>query len=400
MLRSYRYAIILTFCFLLAVVACTEKVAAQQIVGPWNVSKLKQTPLATWGKKDGLLQQVYYEGEPLQGKPTRVFAYVALPENVDTPVPGMVLIHGGGGKAFPQWATLWAKRGYAAIAMDLGGCGPDGQRHADAMPPQNVTGKFPDFADNEPQVAWSYHAVAAIVRAHSLLRSLKQVDAERTGVTGISWGGYLTSIVSGVDDRFKLAVPVYGCGFLHHNSAWIPRFEIMGSELSARWIRFFEPSQYLPRAKCPMLFVNGTNDHFYPMDSHRKSYRAVQGPVTLCIRVRMPHGHGVGWDPKEIGFYADSILCNGDPLPQLGELQAADGVATASFQSKTPVVKGQLHFTTDVGDWEKRQWQSVDAQVSSGRVSVKLPSQRPLTYYLSVTDERDAMVNTTYGELR
>ena len=111
MLRSCRYTLVLTFCFLLSIVARTEKVVAQQTVGPWNVSKLKQTPPATWGEKDGLLQQVYYEGEPLQGKPTRVFAYVALPENVDKPVPGMVLIHGGGGKAFPQWATLWAKRG-------------------------------------------------------------------------------------------------------------------------------------------------------------------------------------------------------------------------------------------------------------------------------------------------
>jgi len=29
-------------------------------------------------------------------------------------------------------------------------------------------------------------------------------------VTGISWGGYLTCIVAGIDDRLKAAVPVYG----------------------------------------------------------------------------------------------------------------------------------------------------------------------------------------------
>ena len=61
---------------------------------------------------------------------------------------------------------------------------------------------------------WPYHALASVMRAHSLLRSFPDVDAERTAVTGISWGGYTTCLVASVDDRFKAAVPVYGCGFL------------------------------------------------------------------------------------------------------------------------------------------------------------------------------------------
>ena len=40
----------------------------------WNLESLKKTPPAVWGAKKGLTQEVYYEGEPLAGKPTRVFA--------------------------------------------------------------------------------------------------------------------------------------------------------------------------------------------------------------------------------------------------------------------------------------------------------------------------------------
>lgn len=60
---------------------------------------------------------------------------------------------------------------------------------------------------------WTYHAVAAILRGHSLLISCAEVDAERIGITGTSWGGYLTCITAGVDSALKAAVPVYGCGY-------------------------------------------------------------------------------------------------------------------------------------------------------------------------------------------
>ena len=53
---------------------------------------------------------------------------------------------------------------------------------------------------------WCYHGVANVIRAHSLIRSFPEVDDDRTAITGISWGGFLTCIVSGLDDRFKAAI--------------------------------------------------------------------------------------------------------------------------------------------------------------------------------------------------
>jgi cephalosporin-C deacetylase-like acetyl esterase len=98
-----------------------------------------------------------------------------------------VLVHGGGDKAFDGWAKLWASSGYAAIAMDLSGKGPDGKRLADGGPDQSDVTKF--RTDEAATDQWTYHSVAAVIRAHSLLRSFPEVDAQRTAVTGISWGG-------------------------------------------------------------------------------------------------------------------------------------------------------------------------------------------------------------------
>jgi dienelactone hydrolase len=45
--------------------------------------------------------------------------------------------------------------------------------------------KFHDFDDSEACEMSSYHAVAAVVRGHSLLASLPEVVRVRIGITGI-----------------------------------------------------------------------------------------------------------------------------------------------------------------------------------------------------------------------
>ena len=386
---------------LLAVALASAAAAGQGNTGPWDVEALFRAPRVEWLKKDGELRSLYYAGEPLGGKPTRIFAYYAVPGKQEGRAPAMVLVHGGGGKAFPEWATLWAKRGHAAIAMDLSGRGPDGKRQPDGMPDQGHDDKFLTLSRGIKET-WPYHAVAAVLRGHSLLLAQPEVDPERTGLTGISWGGYLTCIVAGLDDRFKLAVPVYGCGFLHENSAagWLLILnEKLPKAERAQWIANFDPSVYLGQARIPMLWVNGTNDFAYPLDSYQKSYREPKGPRTLCVTVRMPHGHQAGWRPAEIGLFADSVLCSGKPLATVGPMKVAGNAVESAVKAAEPITKAELHYTADTGAWQKRAWKSVPATLADGVVRATLPSDRPLVFFLTVTDRRGATVSTEHAVL-
>jgi dienelactone hydrolase len=283
--------------------------------------------------------------------------------------------------------------------MDLAGCGPERKRLPDGGPGQGHEQKFAPFTDEEVGKMWTYHAVAAVLRGHSLLASREEVDADRIGITGISWGGYLTCIVTGIDGRLKVSVPVYGCGFLEEISAWVEILEKMEPEQRKRWNAYFDPSRYLAGVHCPILFVNGTNDFAYPLDSYQKSYRLVPDRADVRIEVGMRHSHKHGWEPKEIGLFVDSVLLGSDPLPKLGAMTTADGEAKAAFTANVPVESGQLHYTGDVGPWQERKWQSIEAEVGGGEVRARLPDGRPLVYYLSVTDRRGAMVSTEHAEL-
>ena len=368
-----------------------------KFTGPWDLNDLLRTPEFTMKAREDGLRDVYYENEPCGGKPTRVFAYYGAPDS-ETKVPAMVLAHGGGGKAFPEWVRMWVERGYAALAMDFSGRGPDGERLPDAGPDQTQEDKFSAIGKGVRE-AWSYHAVAAVIRGASVLASRPEVDADRIGITGISWGGYLTCIVAGLDDRLKVAIPVYGCGFIHENSAWLDVFAQLPEQDRQAWIENFEPSHYLPQAYMPMLWLNGTNDSAYPLDSYQKSYRLPAGPRALAVTVRMPHGHTSGWAPVSIGLFADRHLRNGAPLPDIGAMALDGDTCRAPFESVTRIESVGLHYTTDAGKWIDREWHSLEASVDGGGVTAALPSGRPLVCFLTITDERGATVSTEHVEL-
>jgi dienelactone hydrolase len=373
--------------------------------GPmWDVAKLSQPP-RSWpaeGFSGQDVKAVFYQGLPYQGRETRVFAWIGLPEvPAGTKVPGMVLIHGGGGTAFDAWVRRWTARGYAAIAMDTCGCVPKGSyghwESHEAGGPAGWGGW--DQIDEPREDQWTYHAVADAVLAHSLLRSLPEVDAGRIGLTGISWGGYLTCLVAGVDPRFRFAVPVYGCGFTDEHS-FAGSVQGLGAEGSARWMRWWDPSSYLANAALPLCWVTGSNDFAYTFNALQKSYRLPRGPRTLCIRLRMPHGHGdAGEGPREIFTFADSVLKNGAPLPRLTG-QGRDGNQVwATFQSASKIAKAELNVTRDAGKWPARKWEALPAQVeASGRVTATLPAGTTV-YYLNLFDDRDCVVSTEHEEL-
>jgi cephalosporin-C deacetylase-like acetyl esterase len=370
----------------------------------WDVSRLTSTPHGIeWGKIEGRTQEVWYEGEPFAGKPTRVFAWLGRPDGASPThqVPAMVLVHGGGGRAYRDWAQHWADRGYIAIAMDTAGAGPDGMRHAAAGPDQSDQGKFRNFTEAEAREMWSYHAVSAVLRAHGLLKSLPEVDTTRIGLTGISWGGYLTCLTAGLNPEIQVAVPVYGCGFLGENSYWRDSaLAAMTPDSRERWLRLFDPSTTVSQAKCPMLFLNGMHDFAYPPDSHRNTFRLVPSDQrTVAVRVSLDHGHF--WTFREVDAFVDSVLRPGEDAPALariGDMTVEGNTVRAPVLSGGPVVKAMLHYTTMTGVWTARQWKDAPADVESGMLRAELPSERPLSYFFTATDARGLITSSPYEE--
>jgi len=377
---------------LTALLVSSPATAAEEAASPWNLESLFQAPVihATEERPAKGLEAFFYEGADYKGKPSWVFAYYGVPQG-EPPAggwPAVVCAHGGGGTAFPEWVRKWNRDGYAAIAMDLEGHLPGGNAHQveGGFPPnqghQNAhPARIDYFGDRELPGAeqWFYHAVADVIRANSLLRGRPEINKDKIGLTGISWGATVACTAAGLDPRFAFVIPVYGCGFIHESdnpglAQWFPptnMTEAQFADYRSKW----DPAAHLGKAKMPMLFVTSVADPVFQIDIVSKSSLAAGGPAGLCLRPWMIHAHGSGWDDAgEIRAFADSIVKDGPPLPVVKRptVDSASRVATAEYSGG--FTEAWVYFTTGRGLWKDRKWNFIQCTLDGD----KLVSQQPL----------------------
>lgn len=334
------------------------------------------------------IKPIWIEGDKCEGKPTRHFAWYGLPAGAGTgkaKVPAMVLVHGGGGTAFCKWVEMWNRRGYAAIAMDTCGKLPIAPKYGEwTVHEFSHNSRWGDFANAGKPAAdqWCYHAVTAVIRAHSFLRTLPQVDARRIGITGVSWGGYLTCIASAIDSRFRFAAPVYGCGFLDCDSPWKPELDKLPAKLKKRWLKYWDPCEYLPMSSVPTLWTTGSNDFAYNLKMLGLSKSACGAKAMLSVHVRYSHSHADGWKLHEPYAFADSF-CMGGPKLSAPKIKEKSGVVTLSGKN---ISSATLCCTESSGNFPERYWKQLAMRKNGeGNFEISLP-QSITAWFVNVTD--------------
>lgn len=358
---------------------------------PWDLEALRQAPAFEAADLGDGLYSIRFD--VADGR--RAWGYLAKPPG-SGPFPGIICLSGFKQDADPVWVLTLARRGYVALVWDNRGNGPDGKPLPDSIVPASYESAFVAFRSGVKECS-PYQTVAAAIRGVSLLRSLPDVDAERIGVSGLSWGGVMTCIVASLDGRLKCAVPVYGCGGIGTYGVWTAYLRLLPTDLAREWVRLFDPWNYLPWAKCPMLFINGTNDEFFSLAIHRESYQIVRQPRSLSVRVELPHGRFYTWPWwQESPAFFDRWLKDGSVFPEIEQTGFGPAVVQARVRQVPTGAPTALFWTRDAGSHESRKWQSSPAVLVGDKVSATVPADAT-AYYLAVEDVgRRVMVTTPY----
>jgi dienelactone hydrolase len=270
---------------------------------------------AQYDRQDQGVEAYFLQSVDYNGAPTYVFAFVGIPASATkaNPVPGVVLVHGGGGTAFPDWVKMWNDRGYAAIAIDTEGRIPNtnanlnsgaGISFESTMNHGPVNTSYGDYAKPANQ-QYLYHAIAGAIVANSFLASLEQVDAGEIGLTGISWGGVIATNVAAYDDRFAFVAPVYGAIAMTGTAG------IFGTLYNTypRCAELWDDVKILQTCRTPILFVNWDRDPYFTVDATEKCVSTAINAKMILIP-DLNHGHMQGANIQEIFNFANSVLQN------------------------------------------------------------------------------------------
>ncbi|TAN01852.1 MAG: S9 family peptidase [Rhodanobacteraceae bacterium] len=194
---------------------------------------------------------------------TVISAFVWMPANLkrDGSAPGVVLPHGGPtGQTtdyFNRTALALASRGYAVIAPNVRGSTGYGM----AFQKANVR----DLGGGDLQDE---------VYAAKFLAATGYVDRKKIGITGGSYGGYMTLMAIGkTPDVWAAAVEEYGIinwfTMLKHEDPFLRQYEmsLLGDPVKDRKIyEAASPITYIKNAKAPLLVLQGDNDIRVPKE--------------------------------------------------------------------------------------------------------------------------------------
>jgi acylaminoacyl-peptidase len=171
------------------------------------------------------------------------------------PVPLVVQIHGGPHTLY-GWSLMWEFQVLAAAGIGVFYCNPRGS--------EGYGEAFNDANHRD----WGAGPMRDVLAGVDALVADGLADPDRLGVTGGSYGGYLTNWIIGHDDRFKAAMT---CRSVSDMNVLFTTGDISGGDWAKlefeatpwddpTYFREISPIAYADRIRTPLLIQHSEND--------------------------------------------------------------------------------------------------------------------------------------------
>lgn len=372
---------------------------------------------------DGVsLQKVVFHSRaynsPTGKDSTQIFGVIARPVAPGR-YPGLLILHGGGGSAEVEKARRWAAKGYVVVAVDEPGVANTKNTPLSKGPwDQYAYGKnrfvvIPDITSST-----IFDAVLASVQGLYLLHAQPDVIREKVGVVGISWGGYLTTMVSGLaGTRIAASYSVFGSGYYDASSVFLKELNIMTPEHRAIWLKYLDAGRRLKNIHAPFFIAAATNDNwFYPL-AVKNTLQQIPAPVNQVFspnvshKIDLPGGtenkkaDAPGWTEMEEYYFDYHLKGKGDDFPRIKTVQfekTGDNTVQVRFrvEGNTSIANAEVSYSPVGESWTKRRWETVPAKrIKQGwyvaDVNVKGLKNTPVEFFATASDNRPVSVSST-----
>jgi dipeptidyl aminopeptidase/acylaminoacyl peptidase len=224
-----------------------------------------------------------FDGTPIQGWLMKPIGF-----SQDRRYPLILSIHGGPhgmyGSAFNPTFQVYAARGYAILYLNPRGSSGYGQKFSDGTLNEWGGGDYKDL-------------MAGVDEA---LRKYSWIDRNRLGVTGGSYGGFMTNWIITQTPRFKAAVASASVSNLISFYSTSLYQDLVHAEFGGfPWDNYdllwqWSPLRYVRQAQTPTLFIHGEQDNDVHITQAEEMYMALKRRGVETVFVRYPReGHGL-----------------------------------------------------------------------------------------------------------
>lgn len=211
--------------------------------------------------------------------------WVLLPKDYQAgkKYPAILDVHGGPratySKAFFHEMQVWAGAGYFVFFCNIHGSNGQGNQYGD------LRGRY-GTVDYEDLMKFT----------DAVLAAYPDIDQTRLGITGGSYGGFMTNWVIGHTDRFKAAASQRSISnwlSFEHMSDIAPEFcvdQVGASEDdNPEKVWLHSPLKYVKNVKTPTLFLNSDEDYRCPVEEGMQMFHAL---MSHGVESRMVVFHG------------------------------------------------------------------------------------------------------------
>ncbi len=344
----------------------------------FDVDALSSTPLKSQtlrrDERDGIVtEEVRFHSETDGDKDVEIFAYFSYPQGAQQ-LPAFIWNPGGLGQAARGYTETPARRGYAVLCIDF------------PQPGYRSTGNYPintglELGD-DPKAAPIYHGAVALLKAVSYLQSRPEVDRDRIGMAGASWGGFFTTLMVGIDPRLKVGSCLYGTGSLQLGNAWWDGISQNGRPLPTpgqreRWRVTLDPAWRLAARTTPMAWFTTTNDAFYSMPAMMQTRSLCSGPTHLSLLPNWDHAMPSSFHNQHVYDWLDVHLRNQPAFTKVSPVTVRNeaGVLVATWDFDGDATSADMIASYgETGNWRGRYWHTLPAEINGRKCRATLPA--------------------------
>ncbi|MBO9152394.1 alpha/beta hydrolase family protein [Chitinophaga sp. GCM10012297] len=308
-----------------------------------------------------------------------VYAVMAFPAR-EGKYPGMLFLHGGGSRAEDMLGRVqdYARRGYVALAPDLPGiCGNGKTPHSTGPWKSRPNGEAPRFdLANGPESSTLADAIVAGLEAFNLLRSRPDVDVKHMGITGFSWGGYSTTMLTGLlGNKVQAAYSVFGSGFYDLGSFWKEIIAQLPEADRKTWLQYFDAGRRAKNIKAPFFMEAASNDTYFWPEAVMATLGRIKGEKNLVWGPNINHKQIPGGGKMQELYFDYYLKGKGQPF---GKVEAKPGKKHVTITVRMPkgitVDSVMLYCAAPSADWQHKKWTAVPAQKSGKKYVAEIPA--------------------------